>query len=47
MEKDFKDIISSVVKIEFEKKGSLMNNNVTDAISDLSTKCITALEGIE
>lgn len=47
MEKDFKDIISSVVKIEFEKKGSLMNNNVTEAISDLSTKCIKALEGME
>lgn len=47
MENDFKDIISSVVKIEFEKKGSLMNANVAEAISDLSRKCIKALEGIE
>lgn len=47
MENDFKDIIFSVVKIEYEKSGSVMHKNVADAISDLSKKCVKALEGIE
>jgi len=46
MECEFKEIIMSVVEIEYKKKGSIVNKDVNNAISELSLKCIKVLEGV-
>lgn len=45
LEQEFKDYIYSTVKVEFETKGDIVNQDVTSAITDLYDKCLKTLEG--
>lgn len=47
MECEFKDIIMSVVEVEFKKKGSLICNDINNSIMELKTECLKVLEGVE
>lgn len=46
LEQEFKDYIYSKVKVEFETKGDIVNQDVTSAITDLYNKCLKTLEEI-
>ena len=45
IEQEFKDYIFSTVKVEFEAKGDIVNQDVPSAITDLYDKCLKTLEG--
>ena len=45
LEQEFKDYIFSTVKVEFETKGDIVNQDVASAITDLYDKCLKRLEG--
>lgn len=45
-EQEFKDMILEIVKVEFEKKGDIVNQNVASAMTDLHEQCLKVLEGV-
>ena len=45
-EQEFKDMILEIVKVEFEKKGDIINQNVASAMTELHEQCLKVLEGV-
>lgn len=46
MECEFKDMIMGIVDVEFDKKGNIINQDVSSAMNSLYEQCLGVLEGI-
>ncbi|WP_434131223.1 hypothetical protein KIAC18_002651 [Sporomusa sphaeroides] len=44
-EQEFKDYISSTVRVEFDTKGDIVNQDVKSSLSELYGRCLEVLEG--
>ena len=45
-EKELKDTIEAVIDIEYDNHGSIIQNDVNEAILGLTERCLSVLEGI-
>ena len=45
-ERELKDIIEAVVDVEYDNHGSLIQDDVNEAVSALTERCLSVLEGI-
>ena len=45
-EKELKDTIEAVVDIEYDNHGSLIQDDVNEAVLALTERCLSVLEGI-
>lgn len=46
LERELKDIIEAIVDVEYGNNGSLMQNNVNEAVLILTERCLFILEGV-
>lgn len=46
VEREFKDLITGIVDVQFKSQGDIINRHVGVVIQDLYTKCVKVLEGI-
>ena len=46
MECEFKDMIMGIVDVEFDKKGNIINQDVSSTVNSLYERCLGVLEGI-
>ncbi|MFR6099155.1 hypothetical protein [Longibaculum muris] len=46
IESEFKDMIMSIVNVEFEKEKDILNKDISRALKELYSSCLSVMEGI-